>query len=195
MQVNVAQLLKSGIGAERRYRVDEDIDFDGKKVRVTGDAKLIRTDRSVLVKGDFKAELEIECCRCLEPYRCPIEINFEEEFFPTIDIISGLPAKDPEAEQPGYFTIDQSHIIDMDEAIRQYGTLATPMKPLCKPECAGICPSCGKNLNEGRCDCRTDETDTRLTELKKLLNKDDKKTKMNTRNRKLKKENHNGPAT
>jgi len=154
MQVNIAQLLKSSIGAERVYEVDEDIDIDGRKVRVTGEVKLIRTDRGILTKGDLDANLEIECSRCLEPFQCPVDIKFEEEFFPTIDVLTGLPLEVPE-EQPGYFAIDENHIIDLDEVIRQYAVLGIPMKPLCNDECVGLCPTCGKNLNRGCCDCLT----------------------------------------
>lgn len=168
MQINVAQLLKSPIGAERVYEVNEDIDIDGRRVRVVGEVKLIRTDRGILTKGALTAKLEIECSRCLEPFQCPVNINFEEEFFPTIDVLSGLPLELPE-EQPGYFTIDENHIIDLDEAIRQYALLDIPMKPLCKEECAGLCPTCGKNLNRGCCECLIEDIDPRLAILKKLM--------------------------
>jgi uncharacterized protein len=154
MQINVAQLLKSAIGAEREYEVDEDVDIEGQKVRVTGKVHLIRTDRGILARGSMTSQIEIECSRCLEPFQCPVDIKFEEEFFPLIDVISGLPVGIPE-EQSGYFIIDQNHIIDLREAIRQYILLAVPMKPLCKEECAGLCSNCGKNLNQGCCDCAT----------------------------------------
>jgi len=167
MQVNVAGLLKLSIGAERKFDVDEDINIDGKSVRVTGMAQMVRTDRGILVKGDFKAELEVECSRCLEPFHCPVNIKFEEEFFPEIDVVTGLSLDFPE-EQAGYFTISPNHIIDLDEAIRQYALLDVPMKPLCKNECAGLCPSCGKDRNHGCCECPPPEIDPRLAVLNKF---------------------------
>jgi len=57
MQVNVAQLLKASIGVEKVYKVDEDIEIEGQDVRVTGDVKLIRTDRGILAKGNLATEL------------------------------------------------------------------------------------------------------------------------------------------
>jgi uncharacterized protein len=153
MQLNVAQLLKSSIGTERNYRIDEDIEIESRKVRVVGEVKLIRTDRSILIKSALVAKIDIECVRCLEIFQCPIEIKFEEEFFPTIEVLTGLPYEVPEEQQPGYFIIDENHIIDLDEAIRQYTILGIPMKPLCKEECAGLCPTCGKNINQGCCNC------------------------------------------
>jgi len=168
MQVNIAQLMKSSIGAERIYSIDEDIDIDGHQVRVKGDIKLVRTDRGTLATGNLDTVLEIECVRCLETFPHPVKIKFEEEYFPTIDILTGLPVNIPE-DQPVYFTIDGSHVIDLDEGIRQYALLAVPMKPLCKEDCAGICPSCGKNLNTEVCICHPGEIDPRLAKLKDLF--------------------------
>lgn len=155
MQVNVAQLLKSPIGAERVYPVDEFIEIDDNNVRIQGEIKLTRTDRGILASADLKTEIEVECSRCLEPYFLPIKVKFEEEYFPTIDVLSGLSLEIPE-EQPAAFTIDTRHIIDMDEAIREYVILSIPMKPLCREDCAGLCPGCGQNLNDGKCICHLD---------------------------------------
>lgn len=155
MQVNVAQLLKSPIGAERSYPVDELVEINDDDIRVRGDIKLIRTDRGILASANLKTEIEVECSRCLEPFLYPANVRFEEEYFPTIDVISGLSIEIPE-EQAVAFTIDKRHIIDMDEAIREYAILDVPMKPLCREDCAGLCPGCGQNLNTGKCVCRED---------------------------------------
>ena len=94
-------------------------------------------------------------------------INFEEEYLPTIDVASGVPL--PLPEEPGFFTIDDHHILDLTEAVRQYILLATPMKPLCRKDCAGLCPTCGCNLNQVSCNCPPSPADSRWSELKKLL--------------------------
>jgi uncharacterized protein len=44
-------------------------------------------------------------------------------------------------------------MLDLGEALRQYALISSPSKPLCQPDCAGICPTCGINLNEDRCTC------------------------------------------
>ena len=168
MEVNVAQLMKSSIGAERHYNIDEPIDIDGEEVQVKGEVKLVRTDRGILATGLLDAVLTIECSRCLQLFDCPVKINFEEEYFPTLDIVTGLPLEEPD-EQPGYFTIDDHHIIDLDEAIKQYAVLATPMKPLCQADCPGLCPICGHNLKMGPCGCSAEEPDSHQTVLRKLL--------------------------
>jgi uncharacterized protein len=165
MQINVAQQLKSAIGSVRDYDVSETIDVtgDGNGSLVQGRVSLTRTDRGILVKGKLESEVELGCSRCLNLFNCPIIINIEEEYFPTIDMVSG--ARLPVPDEPGSFTIDERHILDLTEAMRQCTLLAIPMKPLCREDCAGLCPNCGHNLNQGPCSCPPQET-TKLNEEK-----------------------------
>lgn len=161
MQINVAQQLKSDIGLTRDYEVSETIDFtgDGNGSLVQGKVSLIRTDRSILAKGKLETEVELSCSRCLNQFSCPIALNIEEEYFPTIDMASG--ASLPVPDEPGAFTIDERHILDLTEAMRQCALLAIPMKPLCREDCAGLCPNCGHNLNLGPCSCLSKEKGTK----------------------------------
>ncbi len=165
MQINVSQLLQAPIGATRDYQIDELVDMaiDGNARLVQGNIRLTRTSRSILVKGALLAEVELTCSRCLRPFASTLSLKFEEEFIPTIDVLSGAPLPPP--EEPGAFTIDKHHIIDLTEAIRQYTVLAIPMKPLCRKDCAGICPKCGQNLNTGPCACPTHAIDPRWSKL------------------------------
>src|ERR687885_9624 len=55
------------------------------------------------------------------------------------------------------------------DAMREYALLEVPMLPLCKPDCKGLCPECGTNLNDETCDCQIDQDDERLAVLKQLL--------------------------
>jgi len=153
MQINVAQQLKSAVGSVRDYEVSETIDVtgDGNGSLVQGKVSLMRTDRGILVKGVLNAEVELTCSRCLSLFNCPLTLNIEEEFFPTIDVVSGVSI--PVPDEPGCFTIDERHVLDLNEAMRQCALLAIPMKPLCREDCAGLCPDCGHNLNLGACDC------------------------------------------
>ena len=156
MQMNVSQLLQDPIGSTREYRVDEaaDIIGDGREYNVRGDCHLLRTQRSILVKCALDTQVELTCNRCLGQFRHPLKINFEEEFLPTVDVVSGAPL--PLPEEAGYFTIDERHTLDLTEAIRQYAVMAIPMKVLCDKDCAGLCPKCGQNLNQGKCGfCQT----------------------------------------
>lgn len=168
MDMNVSQLLRDPIGSTRNYHVDEVVDItgDGNNHKIQGDCRLLRTQRSILVKCAVKTEAELTCSRCLGNFRQPLKIKFEEEFLPTLDAQSGMPL--PAPEESSAFTIDEQHILDLTEALRQYFLLAVPMKALCKKDCAGLCPTCGKNLNQGKCDCPDEDTDPRWSKLAEL---------------------------
>jgi uncharacterized protein len=168
MDMNVSQLLRDPIGSTRAYHIDEVVDItgDGNNQKIQGDCHLLRTQRSIFVKCALKTEVELTCSRCLCNYRHPLKIKFEEEFFPTLDAENGTPLPPP--EDAGAFTIDEQHTLDLTEAVLQYSLLAIPMKALCKKDCAGLCPTCGKNLNQGKCHCPTADTDPRWSKLAEL---------------------------
>lgn len=69
-----------------------------------------------------------------------------------------------------YLTPDTDQI-NIRNDVRDYAMLAIPMKKLCNENCKGICPHCGKNLNEGDCTCVNEETDPRWQKLSELKNK------------------------
>jgi uncharacterized protein len=128
---------------------------------------MVRTDRGILVKGKLRTEVELTCSRCLGRYTTPLTMQLEDEYIPTVDVLSGAPL--PAPDEPTPFTIDEHHSIDLGEAVRQYSLLAVPMKPLCREDCRGICAGCGKNLNEGPCACPQREMDPRWAALNKLI--------------------------
>ena len=152
MQTNVAQLLKAPVGSLRTLPIDDNLEDNGTVYHVKGELILVRTNTSILVQGRLETQTKIACSRCLKLFTLKLPLKIEEEFFPTIDIITGM--KLPKPEDPGSFTIDEHHILDLTEAIRQYIVTAMPMKPLCKAECAGLCANCGKDLSLGECGCR-----------------------------------------
>jgi uncharacterized protein len=169
MQINVSQLLKEPIGSTRDYEINTtaNITDDGQERPVRGKARLLRIQRGILVTCTTSTKVELECSRCLGTFRYLLTLKFEEEYLPSIDIVSGQPLT--LSDEPGTFYIDEHHVIDLTEAIRQYTLLAIPMKPLCDKECAGLCQSCGHNLNQGRCQCAGQVIDPRWSELTKLL--------------------------
>lgn len=153
MEINVSQLLKSPVGAIKEVAVDDVIDLNdsGTESPIKGEVKLTRTNRSIIVKGTLRTEVKLVCSRCLKPISQKLNLKIEEEYFPTIDVVTGVPVELP--DEPDSFTIDEHHILSLEEAVRQYALLALPMKPLCRKNCAGLCPVCGKNMNVDRCKC------------------------------------------
>lgn len=168
LKINVAQQLKEPVGSTRTYRVEE-LEQPAPELHmepVEGEVQLLKLDRSILVRGQLNTGVRCECSRCLSDALLPLHFLLEEEFFPTVDVITGLPLPPPEDGQ--VFTMDRHHILDLTEAVRQYTILNTPMKPLCKPSCAGLCPTCGTNLNERKCLCSASGIDPRWAALEKL---------------------------
>ena len=171
MQINVSGLLKSALGSKLDYPVSDVINISGSECPVQGEVWLTRTDCGILVEAELNTEVKATCSRCLGMFSYPVPVNFEEEYFPVIDVVSGGSLSLP--DEPGCFTIDEHHILDLTEAVRQYALLAIPMKPLCRQDCAGLCPTCGRNLNQGGCDCPPQGLEPRWSKLGKLLLTDD----------------------
>jgi uncharacterized protein len=148
MIINVSQLLKERIGSMRSYNVDGEENFPYK-----GKVVLVRTDKGLLARGALVTAVGTVCSRCLCELDEELSINFDEEFLLQ--------------REEGDFIIDEYRQIDLSEVTRQYTLLAEPMKPLCREDCAGLCPHCGRNLNLAACDCRK-EIDPRLAVLASL---------------------------
>jgi DUF177 domain-containing protein len=172
MRFHVAQLLKEGTGATRSYEVHE-VDVvadDGSRGLVEGSLSLLRTKSGILARAALRLHCPDVCSRCLTPIELPLELHIEEEYQTTVDVLTG--AASPRPEDPSVFLIDEHHVLDLTEAVRQYRVLASPMQPLCRPDCAGLCPVCGQNLNESTCACPRDEYDPKWSALAKLAQRE-----------------------
>ena len=166
MQINVAQLFKQDIGSSRSYKIDDILSFAEEEItecHIQGEVQLIRTDKGILVKGILGGTNSLVCSRCLTSFDYPLNFRIQEEFLPSKDITSDIYISLPDDSTT--FVIDEHHILDLNEAVRQYALLAMPMKPLCHPHCAGICPNCGANLNHGVCHCSHGSSESHLSDL------------------------------
>jgi uncharacterized protein len=168
---NVAQLLREPVGSSRSGRIVADLrriapdlvqgESDLEAV-VSGEVRLASTQVGVLVQGDLRGNARMVCARCLEPVGTPLAFRIEETFVPTVDILTGRPLEVEEEDRALW--IDEHHVLDLEEVVRQEALLAAPLHVLCSPDCRGLCPTCGQNLNEGPCDCRP-EPDPRWSAL------------------------------
>lgn len=169
MRYNVAQLLREPIGATRDKRIEGSIPLLAAGLDavqpVAGAVRLLRTDAGVFVKGSVQAQVVVECCRCLTPFMLSLEAVVEEEFRAGGPFATDK-RESEETEDPALLISDQ-HELDLLEVVRQQLLLALPMHPVCRPECAGLCPHCGQDLNDGPCEC-TEEPDPRWSALKAL---------------------------
>jgi uncharacterized protein len=164
MMFNVSGLIQEGIGATRRHDLEAKLSFDDREeVTVTGEVEFLRTKAGVLVRAWLNAKLAGACSRCLTPLQLDEPVGFEEEFQAAVDLRSGAPLR-PEID-PDAFLIDEHHMLDLTEAVRQYLEASAAMQPLCRPDCRGLCPRCGSDLNNGECNCEGDALDSRWERL------------------------------
>ncbi len=167
MLFNVSGLMLEGIGETRFHQVDGTLHTQGRPPEhLTGTVEMLRTRDGILVRASFDLVDPETCSRCLAPLEETIHIGFEEEFRATVDPRSGRPAfEDPSGDA---FTIDEDNMLDLTEAVRQYREASADMQPLCRPDCRGLCPVCGQDLNAGDCGCAGDRIDSRWAGLAAL---------------------------
>lgn len=166
MLFDVGPLLRQPAGATCAYRLNErqeELD-DVPAAEIMGTVSFLRTDRSILVSVCLSVISTDQCSRCLEPLRTSYSIDFQEEFGPTVDVETGLRLAPPD----DMFAIDERQTLDLNEAIRQYRLAWQSMKPLCRPDCKGLCPECGANLNLRPCVCSVRSEDTSQQDLAAL---------------------------
>lgn len=140
------------------YRFYGEHPFD-RSVRVSG---VVRNMAGALqLTGEAVTVLDTRCDRCLKPItvdlRVPVETLLAEEL--------------ANGEDSDEIVLLDKGQVDLDEIFTTACVLSLEGKHLCSEECKGLCPTCGKDLNEGPCDCGK-ELDPRLAVLAKLLDKD-----------------------
>jgi uncharacterized protein len=173
LEFNVAQLLKEATGAARSYEVVTDLSRDfGQEVKIisplSGQVRFLRTGPNILVTGTLETTVEKICGRCLTSFTTPVTIELEEEFFPMLDIVTGTAiTQPPEVEEANL--IDEQHILNLLEVIRQEILVKSDSLFYCRPNCKGLCPQCGQDLNVGSCDCQNEVVDPRWAGLQALL--------------------------
>ena len=167
MQYNVSSFLKENTGATREYAVDDDVEIDGASRHFVGRARMDRTPDGILVRAELRSMVDAECSRCLRQLTTPITIVFEEEYVPTVDVITGAHVQPPEGREEAY-AINERHLLDLQLAVQQYWAMAVPMAPLCRDDCPGLCPVCGDDMFGARHACTSDEIDARWSKLAEL---------------------------
>ena len=174
MKINVAPLLKQPVGAQIDYQLTESpIDPHGENAGLTEagatsiDAEIVatHTNPGAYLEGDAHATIAEQCSRCLRSIETPVESHFAEQYYSTIDVESGDPKESP---PPDVKRIGSDFKIDLTPLLREELILATPLAPLCRPDCKGLCLVCGRDLNDEPHDhdAPVEERWTRLEKLK-----------------------------
>lgn len=166
LRLNVGFIINLSVGDSREFNFDLPtlhLDTDLDLVDLSGLARITRTAQGLLVQVSLNAMVDYDCVRCLTSFCQSLKTEFTELYAFSRNSIT----------DSGLILPDDAHI-DLKPLIREYMLLEVPMSPLCRPDCKGLCPICGENLNEATCNHEDDSIDPRLEILKSLLDKSNK---------------------
>ena len=154
-----------------------DVEFsqrlEGLEAEADFKATLSRIGPDVLVRGEVRAKVALDCSRCLESYDTDVTVSFDLSFGSEQDLKEGEYELNMEDVSRALVGDD---VIDLGQVASEQVLLNVPMKPLCSDDCKGLCPTCGADLNAGDCGCEQPASDPRFDVLKKfLLEKGEKK--------------------
>jgi len=131
IKFNVAQLLREPMGARREIVFDEPtlpLDDTLTMRDISGVVRFTRTATGVWAQVKAKGTVRLTCVRSLEEFDYPVEVEFKDEFHSVIDVMTGGALPTPPEEDP--FMLDELHLADVGEAIREYTLIALPLNPV-----------------------------------------------------------------
>jgi uncharacterized protein len=160
-RLNVGFIVHQEVGYHHEFpfeyeqiQIADDLDLH----QLQGTALVGRTPQGLILQGKFKAQTTLECMRCLISFDHPLQWEMTELYA----------FKSNSVSESGLLLPDDAHI-DLGPLIREYALLEFPIKPICKPDCKGLCSVCGEDLNQGDCGHRNDSEDSPFSALKDLL--------------------------
>lgn len=136
-------------------------------LEASGSATLLHnTLGEIRVRGHVKAKLNAVCDRCLET--APLDIDSDFDFFYRPLIRRGAHGEVHLEEGEIDISFYEGDGVRLEDVLREHVLLAQPMRSLCTPECKGLCPHCGANLNAALCNCAPEKRDSPWAALKDL---------------------------
>lgn len=160
-RLNVGFIVNTDIGFSNEFPFDYD------KIKVTDDLELrnfhgsaimSRTPQGLLLTGNFKSTFKVECVRCL----CEFDQTIQWE-------MTELYAFNEKSVTDSGLILPDDAQIDIAPLVRDYALTEVPISPICKPDCKGLCPSCGQDLNKKDCGHHDNADDSPFSALKNLL--------------------------
>ncbi len=165
MLIDIDRLPKEGLRLSSEFEflsldlVEENAVFlESARAEVT--VRLIGEE--ILVQGEITARLSFVCSRCLTPFEFPVASQFDLVYLPEeLDALSEELA-DEKIDQMYY----SGRQLDLRAVVLEQLNLTFPAKPLCAPDCEGICAVCGEIVRDAKCSCLVKESDPRWNKLK-----------------------------
>ena len=130
-------------------------------MKVRGD--ITNTAGYMRMRLDLSVNYTAECARCRSTVNGKFSLDLEKTVAPRNLLL------DLDEDRLDDYAIIEDGFLDMDEQLRAQLEMEFPVRFLCREDCKGLCQRCGKNLNEGECDCPKKEIDPRLAPLQKIL--------------------------
>lgn len=166
--------LENGKGSFSHSYAEGELVLEDDRVRAVSPPQVsgqIRTEeRSVKVNGRVLGRVQVECDRCLKPVELPVDSRFKLEYV-TADEYKFQQDAELSVEDLD-LTVFDGEVIDVDALVAEELLLNVPDHLLCKEDCKGMCPVCGKDRNAADCGCDTAEVDPRWAGLKELVNRE-----------------------
>lgn len=136
MKIDVTKLVKKENGETAKYNLDEQVEVPDKgEAVILGHVELTNLDQSIFAHFEASANMNLNCDKCLESFRTQIPLNFDREYLKT------------EPSNPETLALDGTDL-NTDLAITQEIVLNLPIQAVCKPDCKGLDPKTGKDLNQ-----------------------------------------------
>lgn len=158
---NVGFIVHEEVGYNHDFPFEFDAITLGDDLELRAFAGVInvgKTPQGLIVQANFSAETTLTCARCLTDFESELDWSFTE-----------LYAFDKRSITDSGLLLPEDAHLDLALLLREYALLEIPINPLCKPNCKGLCPECGQNLNEKDCGHRPAESDSPFAKLKDLL--------------------------
>ena len=126
--------------------------------------KLSRSGRVVLVTSRIEARAKCICARCLEPFPLTLASQFQVSLKPKADF---TPTEEVELSRENLETdFYEGDEINLSPLVQDQVLLTVPPKLVCREDCRGLCPGCGRNINRETCQCPEHKVDPRLEALR-----------------------------
>ena len=172
MQINVSEILSTS-GKSQSFQAEPGFDFvpySGVEYPVAAKESFALSvsnigKKKIRVTGETKVVLLIPCDRCLN--------DVSVEFPIKIDVVIDRTTEDDDEKEWNDIVLSDGIMLEVDMLVYDEIAANFPMKTLCKEDCKGLCPKCGKPRREGPCDCSEREIDPRLAILATLLDKNE----------------------
>ncbi len=160
-RINVGFIVHEEVGTSHEFTFDFDhiqIADDLDVRNFLGSVLIGRTPQGLIVQGSFSGQISLECVRCLTSILRELQWKMTELYA----------FNQKSVTDSGLILPEDAHI-DLQPLIREYGLLEIPSNPVCRPDCKGLCPVCGQDLNLRDCGHRPQKDESPFSALKKLL--------------------------